>query len=179
MLIYALLLYSTFPLCNQSVYCKLIHINVTCIHLPQTVMYGTKHNGFNMYLYNVIVSDNKTDFPSAKLTKIEEQCLKIEKNTLGKLVKYLQVEKTKLDIMKAKFDMKRAEKVTSLFLITFIESCCFLLVSVQNIKFYALLWTHYSRLIISMFICGNVQDNPSNMIMFWAGRRFVLFSKRH
>ena len=51
-------------------YCKLIHINVTCIQLPQTIMYGIKHNGFNMYLYNMIVSDNKTDVPSAKLTKI-------------------------------------------------------------------------------------------------------------
>ena len=62
----------------------------------------------------MIVSDNM-DVPSAKVINIEEECLKIEKEILDKLMEYIQVEKEKLDIMQAKFDMKGAEQLTSLF----------------------------------------------------------------
>ena len=62
----------------------------------------------------MIVSDNM-DVPSAKVINIEEECLKIEKEILDKLMEYIQVEKGKLDIMQAMFDIKGAEQLTSLF----------------------------------------------------------------
>lgn len=63
----------------------------------------------------MIVSDKNMDVPSAKVINIEEECLKIEKETLGNLMEYIQGEKGNLDIMQAKFDIKRAEQLTSLF----------------------------------------------------------------